>query len=184
LKSALHHDAPVAGINMLNVVAAAVNRRTSSGKLLGPEQAVTPYEAFRAITKDAAWQYFEEHRKGTLEVGKLADGPVEGSTGHRPDDDRSEPGHRDYQGRQDRVFVSNPLINFASWRAPPRRLTSPLPVKVLNPRYRALRQRLASAAGVCTGKKHSATTKAAVAKHNYLSRRRRIRRSVLDQTRP
>jgi hypothetical protein len=27
----------------------------------------------RAITKDAAWQYFEEHRKGTLEPGKLAD---------------------------------------------------------------------------------------------------------------
>ena len=46
---------------------------SSSGKQLGPEQAITPYEAFRAITKDAAWQYFEEHRKGTLEVGKLAD---------------------------------------------------------------------------------------------------------------
>jgi predicted amidohydrolase YtcJ len=26
-----------------------------------------------AVTKDAAWQYFEEHGKGTLETGKLAD---------------------------------------------------------------------------------------------------------------
>mgnify|MGYP001825349998 FL=1 len=69
----LHHDAPVAGIDILNVVSAAVNRRTASGKLLGPEQAITTYEAFRAVTKDAAWQYFEEHRKGTLEAGKLAD---------------------------------------------------------------------------------------------------------------
>ena len=73
MKVTLHHDAPVAGIDILNVVSAAVNRRTTSGKLLGPEQAITPYEALRAVTKDAAWQYFEEHRKGTLEVGKLAD---------------------------------------------------------------------------------------------------------------
>jgi predicted amidohydrolase YtcJ len=73
MKITLHHDAPVAGIDMLAVVSAAVNRSTTSGKLLGPEQAITPYEAFRTITKDAAWQYFEEHRKGTLENGKLAD---------------------------------------------------------------------------------------------------------------
>ena len=69
----LHHDAPVAGIDILNVVSSAVNRRTSSGKLLGPEQAITPYEALRAVTAGAAWQYFEENRKGTIEEGKLAD---------------------------------------------------------------------------------------------------------------
>ncbi len=73
MKITLHHVSPVSGINIFNVGSAAVNRRTTSGKLLGPEQAITPYEAFRAVTKDAAWQYFEEHRKGTLEVGKLAD---------------------------------------------------------------------------------------------------------------
>ena len=73
MKITLHHDAPVAGINILNVVSSAVNRLTASGKLLGPEQAITPYEAFAAVTKDAAWQYFEEDRKGTLEPGKLAD---------------------------------------------------------------------------------------------------------------
>ena len=73
MKITLHHDAPVAGIDILNVVSAAVNRRTTSGKVLGPEEAISPYEAFRAVTKDAAWQYFEEHLKGTLEAGKLAD---------------------------------------------------------------------------------------------------------------
>ena len=73
MKTTLHHDAPVAGIDILNVVSAAVNRRTSSGELLGPEQAITPFEALRAVTADAAWQYFEEDRKGTLEEGKLAD---------------------------------------------------------------------------------------------------------------
>jgi predicted amidohydrolase YtcJ len=44
---------------MLPVVSAAVNRMTTNGKILGPEERITPYEAFRAITKDAPWQYFE-----------------------------------------------------------------------------------------------------------------------------
>jgi len=73
LKFTLHHDAPIAGISMLKVAWAAVNRITSSGKLLGPEERITPFEALRAITADAAWQNFEEKRKGTLETGKLAD---------------------------------------------------------------------------------------------------------------
>jgi predicted amidohydrolase YtcJ len=73
LKITLHHDAPIAGIEMLNVVWAAVNRVTTSGKILGPEERITPFEALRAITADAAWQNFEENRKGTLEKGKMAD---------------------------------------------------------------------------------------------------------------
>jgi len=73
MKITLHHDAPIAGIGMLPVASAAVNRITTSGKLLGPDERITPYEALRAITKDAAYQYFEEFRKGTLEPGKLAD---------------------------------------------------------------------------------------------------------------
>jgi len=73
LKITLHHDAPVAGIEMLTVVWSAVNRITTSGKVLGREERLTPFEALRAITADAAWQNFEEDRKGTLEAGKLAD---------------------------------------------------------------------------------------------------------------
>jgi len=73
MKFTLHHDAPVAGIGMLPVAAAAVNRKTASGKPLGLDQKITPFEALRAITHDAAWQYFQEDRKGTLEAGKVAD---------------------------------------------------------------------------------------------------------------
>jgi predicted amidohydrolase YtcJ len=73
LKITLHHDAPIAGIEMLQVAWAAVNRVTTSGKELGPEERITTFEALRAITADAAWQNFEEDRKGTLEAGKLAD---------------------------------------------------------------------------------------------------------------
>jgi predicted amidohydrolase YtcJ len=73
IKVTLHHDAPIAGIEMLKVAWAAVNRVTTGGKLLGPDERITPFEALRAITADAAWQNFEEDRKGTLEKGKLAD---------------------------------------------------------------------------------------------------------------
>ncbi|WP_456391535.1 amidohydrolase family protein [Nitratifractor sp.] len=73
LKITLHHDAPIAGIEMLSVADAAVNRITTGGKLLGEQERITPFEALRAITADAAWQNFEEKRKGTLEPGKLAD---------------------------------------------------------------------------------------------------------------
>lgn len=73
LKITLHHDAPIAGIEMLTVAWSAVNRVTTSGKELGPEHRIKPFEALRAITADAAWQNFEEDRKGTLEAGKLAD---------------------------------------------------------------------------------------------------------------
>ena len=73
IKVTLHHDAPIAGIEMLTVAWTAINRVTTGGKELGPEHRITPFEALRAITADAAWQIFEENRKGTLEVGKLAD---------------------------------------------------------------------------------------------------------------
>jgi predicted amidohydrolase YtcJ len=73
LKITLHHDAPIAGIEMLKVAWAAVNRETTGGKVLGLDERITPFEALRAITADAAWQNREEDRKGTLEVGKLAD---------------------------------------------------------------------------------------------------------------
>jgi predicted amidohydrolase YtcJ len=58
---------------MLRLMWSAVNRTTRSGKTLGPEQQISPLRALKAITKDAAYQYFEEDRKGTIEVGKLAD---------------------------------------------------------------------------------------------------------------
>jgi predicted amidohydrolase YtcJ len=51
----------------------AVNRVTRSGKVLGPEERVTPYQALKAITLNGAYTYFEEASKGSLEVGKTAD---------------------------------------------------------------------------------------------------------------
>ena len=68
-----HHDAPVALPNSIVILATQVNRTTRSGQVLGPDQRVSVYNALRSITTNAAYQFFEEDRKGTLEEGKLAD---------------------------------------------------------------------------------------------------------------
>lgn len=69
----LHCDSPVVPMEPLRLIWSAVNRLSSSGEPIGPEQRLTPGEALRAVTIDAAWQHFEEADKGSLEVGKLAD---------------------------------------------------------------------------------------------------------------
>jgi predicted amidohydrolase YtcJ len=68
-----HNDAPVVPPDMLRLAQTAVVRTTRSGFVLGPAERVSPYVALKAITDWAAYQYFEEKSKGTLEPGKLAD---------------------------------------------------------------------------------------------------------------
>jgi predicted amidohydrolase YtcJ len=69
----IHNDTPVTPTSILDMVAFAVNRTTLGGKVLGRDQRMTPYEALKAVTINAAWQHKEEKEKGTLEVGKQAD---------------------------------------------------------------------------------------------------------------
>jgi predicted amidohydrolase YtcJ len=68
-----HHDAPVTFPNSMRVLDATVNRVTRTGKILGPDQRITPYEGLKTLTEWAAYQFFEEKSKGTLTAGKLAD---------------------------------------------------------------------------------------------------------------
>lgn len=68
-----HHDAPVANPNAMRVLSATVTRRTRSGDILGADQRVPVDVALRAMTLWAAWQHFEDDRKGSLTRGKLAD---------------------------------------------------------------------------------------------------------------
>lgn len=68
-----HQDAPVIKPDMLETVWAAANRLTRAGRLLGPEERIPVLEALRAVTVRAAYQYFEEGRKGSLRAGKRAD---------------------------------------------------------------------------------------------------------------
>ena len=68
-----HHDAPVARPDSMRVLSATVTRVTRSGKVLGADQRVTPYEGLKAITIWPAYQHFEENQKGSIVVGKQAD---------------------------------------------------------------------------------------------------------------
>lgn len=68
-----HQDAPVIEPNMLETIHAAVNRVTKGRVLLGEEEKVSALDALKAVTKNAAFQYFEEDIKGTIAEGKLAD---------------------------------------------------------------------------------------------------------------
>jgi predicted amidohydrolase YtcJ len=69
-------DWDVAPPTPLEGIYAAVTRRTLDDKNPEgwvPQQKITVEEALRAYTSDAAYAGFAERRKGTLEVGKLAD---------------------------------------------------------------------------------------------------------------
>ena len=69
-------DWPVAPLNPLYGLYAAVTRRTVDGKNPDgwiPEQKITIEDAIKAYTLDAAYASFEENIKGSIEVGKLAD---------------------------------------------------------------------------------------------------------------
>jgi predicted amidohydrolase YtcJ len=68
-----HNDAPVVPPDMLRLAQTAVQRTTRSGFVLGPAERVSAYVALKAMTDWAAYQYFEEKNKGTLEAGKSAD---------------------------------------------------------------------------------------------------------------
>jgi predicted amidohydrolase YtcJ len=69
-------DSPVAPLNPLLGVYAAVTRRTLDDKNPGgwiPEQKISVAETVRAFTWGSAYAEFQENVKGTIEAGKLAD---------------------------------------------------------------------------------------------------------------
>ena len=68
-----HQDAPVIEPDMLETVWCAVNRVTRAGVLLGSDERIPVPEALKAVTINAAYQYFEEDEKGSIEQGKVAD---------------------------------------------------------------------------------------------------------------
>lgn len=73
LHATSHTDAPVALPNLMQVAWATVNRVSRSGKVIGEDERVTPYEAMKMITLWGAEQFGEVDRKGSLAPGKLAD---------------------------------------------------------------------------------------------------------------
>ncbi|MDE6701214.1 MAG: amidohydrolase, partial [Acetatifactor sp.] len=68
-----HQDTPVTRPDMLHSVWCAVNRISRGGSKIGEDQAISVYEALKAITINGAYQYFEEDEKGSIAKGKRAD---------------------------------------------------------------------------------------------------------------
>lgn len=69
-------DAPVDSVNPFAGLYAAVTRCDLNGFPQGgwrPEQKLSREEALKSYTTWAAWSEFNEHRKGSLKAGKLAD---------------------------------------------------------------------------------------------------------------
>lgn len=73
LHFSFHQDTPVTKPDMIQSVWCAVNRCTRQEKRLAEQECVDVYDALRAITIEAAYQYHEEHEKGSIAPGKKAD---------------------------------------------------------------------------------------------------------------
>jgi predicted amidohydrolase YtcJ len=89
LRFTSHMDTPVTPMLPLQAVWSQVQRQTTSGEVLGPDQRIGVMQALRAVTIDAAWQVFQEDNRGSLEPGKYADlvvlsgNPLEDPSGMR-----------------------------------------------------------------------------------------------------
>jgi predicted amidohydrolase YtcJ len=73
LKPAASSDCPVVPPDPLMGIYAAVTRKAENGQVLLPEETISPREALGLYTAAGAYASFEEHLKGSIEVGKLAD---------------------------------------------------------------------------------------------------------------
>ncbi len=69
----IHTDAPVVPMEPLRLLWSAVNRESTSGEIIGADERISPEQALRALTLDAAYAYFLEDEIGSIETGKLAD---------------------------------------------------------------------------------------------------------------
>ena len=69
----LHQDCPVLPPHPLAMVQAAALRRTAAGRVLGDDLRVPAAEAIFSLCQNAAWQLFEQGRKGCLRPGYQAD---------------------------------------------------------------------------------------------------------------
>lgn len=73
MKYTFHQDTPVVPPDMMRTVSSAVNRVSRNGVSIGENQKISVLVALKAITIYAAYQYFEEKEKGSIERGKYAD---------------------------------------------------------------------------------------------------------------
>jgi predicted amidohydrolase YtcJ len=73
VRTTLHCDYPSASPSVLDAIWSAVTRTTLTGRVMGPQERLSPYAALQGVTSKAAYNYREEALKGTITAGKIAD---------------------------------------------------------------------------------------------------------------
>jgi predicted amidohydrolase YtcJ len=73
IRFGIHSDTPITPLSPLFTAWCAVNRQTSSGVTLGPNECLSVEEALRAVTVGAAYTLKMDGDIGTIEAGKWAD---------------------------------------------------------------------------------------------------------------
>jgi len=68
-----NNDCPITFYSPFVQMYAAVTRKTGSGQVIGPDEAVGVMDAIRLYTWNGAYLAKEEHTKGSVEPGKIAD---------------------------------------------------------------------------------------------------------------
>ena len=68
-----HTDCTVTPMDQLFLLWSAVNRLSRNGKVIGPDQRISPYQGLLSLTIYGAYEYFEENTKGSIKEGKMAD---------------------------------------------------------------------------------------------------------------
>ena len=72
--TSVHTDNPVTPVNALRPVKTAILRKPrNKGHEIGKHEKLSTFDAFKTITINPAWQFFEENNIGSIEIGKFAD---------------------------------------------------------------------------------------------------------------
>jgi len=68
-----NNDCPITFYSPFKQIYTAVTRKTVTGQVVGPGEAISVMDAIRVYTWNGAYLAREEHIKGSIETGKLAD---------------------------------------------------------------------------------------------------------------
>ncbi len=73
MRISLHADTPMTDPSCLELMQAAMTRKASDGRCVGPDQRMSAMDALKAVTIDAAYQIRKEDVLGSISPGKHAD---------------------------------------------------------------------------------------------------------------